>query len=1062
MIDGPTADNSALEALMADIADDFVLRRKRGESIDVEEYARSHPEHAHLIRQVLSSLELLGASTSGLSPGPEGNPPSATPCTRLGDFRLVREIGRGGMGIVYEAVQVSLGRPVAVKVLPFASALDPRQLQRFLNEARAAALLHHPHIVPVYSVGADNGLHFFAMQYIPGTNLAAVLEQMRAQAGADDFSCSLSTKPPLAPAEPGDRRVAVGRMILHYGATRDGHSADTQDATRRPVPSRDHSRWVARLGVQAALALEHAHAQGVVHRDVKPSNLLLDSDGDLWVTDFGLARSGLGTNLTATGDMVGTFRYMSPEQALGKPVLVDHRTDVYSLGLTLYELITLRPAFLGFDRAALIRQIAEDDPPPPRRLAPGVPADLETIVLKSMAKAPEQRYSSAQELADDLERFLADRPIRARPPSLPQRARRWARRHRSLAVALGVAAALLVVGVVCCSLGYAVQQRRFALAKDEHARKMEAAERKAKEGLYRALLSEAKALRLGRVPGYRRKAWEALKEAVALDVPGKDMVAIRAQALACLGDPIGLGEVKLDKTFPPRPPKLPKRHQEFLEGHGKNWPQFVRALSPDQELLAFGFSTNSVVVTDQARETMPSVTPTPLGVVYEMAFTPDGKLLVAGCEEGVAVWTLPERNFWRRAVVGWKGPGPLQPWSFARCGNTFRVAPGPSGRLLATAGQKLELWSLTSNRLLLSLPLPAADARPGFTEDGRLLLALDARGKVLKAWPVAETPEKSYLAGHSTGVPSVAFSPDGELLASVSKDHTLKLWDVKKRTLRLSPPLPKENYTRLGAETVAFSPGGKLVAVGNSDGLVHLFDRSGRHVTQANLVSHGRIWRLRFDHQGGFVVVGDRGLTAWRPRRDGNRLSFSHVRSIDDVHLFDVALHPSGETAIVMDDKGRLIELDIATGKRKPLSFQASVHLRSLEFDPSGRFFTFVSTKGELATCDWGPKGEGRRRVRAKSASITALGGKGRWAATAIPGQSIAIHDLESNREWLTLPAEGSDIWSLAWSPDGARMAVGLSDGGVAIWNLQEVRSRLAELGCDVPALSSADPEPKP
>ena len=195
-------------------------------------------------------------------------------------------------------------------------------------------------------------------------------------------------------------------------------------STARSADRRGYYRAVARLGAEAAAALDYAHQLGVVHRDVKPANLLVDGQGRLWVTDFGLARVQSEASLTVTGDLVGTLRYMSPEQALAKRVPIDHRTDVYSLGATLYELLTLEPAFRGRDRQELLRQIAFEEPLRPRRVNPAVPAELETVVLKAMAKSPDERYATAGELADDLERFLKDEPIRARRQTLPQRARK--------------------------------------------------------------------------------------------------------------------------------------------------------------------------------------------------------------------------------------------------------------------------------------------------------------------------------------------------------------------------------------------------------------------------------------------------------------------------------------------------------------------------------------------------------------------------------------------------------------------------------------------------------------
>jgi serine/threonine protein kinase/Tfp pilus assembly protein PilF len=366
---------------------------------------------------------------------------------RLGDFQLVREVGRGGMGVVYEAEQISLGRRVALKVLPFAAALDSRQLQRFKNEAQAAACLHHAHIVPVFGVGCERGVHYYAMQYIDGQTLAAIIKNLRG--GSEWGLAGLST-------EPSDRRGAASSTTPPVEEQSTEHSA--------VVPGR--FRAAALLGMQAANALEHAHQLGIVHRDIKPANLLVEAASPLalegrgveaegfrlWVTDFGLAHCRQGqVGLTVTGDLVGTLRYMSPEQALAQPTGVDHRADIYSLGATLYEFLTLEPAFDGRNREELLRQITLEEPRPQRRVNKAIPLDLETIVQKSMAKNPAERYATARELANDLRRFYLDEPIVARRSTLLQRTRRWGRRHRpvmvSAAVAL-VAASTVLAGSV--------------------------------------------------------------------------------------------------------------------------------------------------------------------------------------------------------------------------------------------------------------------------------------------------------------------------------------------------------------------------------------------------------------------------------------------------------------------------------------------------------------------------------------------------------------------------------------------------------------------------------------
>jgi len=424
----------SLESLVGRLADEFLRRQEAGERPDVEDYVARYPQAADLLRKVLASLRLLEASLTGAaSPGEPGALATGDePTGTLGDFRLIREVGRGGMGIVYEAEQISLGRRVALKVLPFAATMDPRHLQRFQNEARAAASLHHTNIVPVHAVGCERAVHFYAMQFIEGQTLAAMIAELRQRGG----QAPLPEVQPTTPHVPGAPAPATPAPD-----TAERAAASTERPTRDPA----YFRRVADLGIQAAEALDHAHQLGIVHRDVKPANLMVDGRGNLWVTDFGLAQVQSDARVTMTGDLVGTLRYMSPEQALAKRVVIDHRTDVYSLGATLYELLTLQPAFDGADRQELLRQIAFEDPKPLRRINRAIPAELETIVLKAMEKNPQERYATARELADDLERFVKDEPIRAKRPGLFARGRKWARRHRA---AVGAAAVCLVVSLV--------------------------------------------------------------------------------------------------------------------------------------------------------------------------------------------------------------------------------------------------------------------------------------------------------------------------------------------------------------------------------------------------------------------------------------------------------------------------------------------------------------------------------------------------------------------------------------------------------------------------------------
>jgi serine/threonine protein kinase len=455
-----TTGELSVEALVGQVADEFVQRLNRGEQPDIDDYARRHPEIDSVLRQVLAALQLVRLPGDDAG-GCEGGIAGATVRGCLGDFRILREVGRGGMGVVYEAEQISLGRKVALKVLPFAAAMDPKQLQRFKNEAQAAAQLHHQNIVPVYGIGCERGVHYYAMQYIEGQTLAAIIGEMRRE--KEDISQEATKLAPL----PTQLTVASAQEPTSPVAV-----LSTERSTRQP----GYFRTVAKLGVQAAEALEHAHSLGIIHRDIKPANLIIQGEAGvsgpgvrLWVTDFGLARFHNEAGLTMSGDLLGTLRYMSPEQALAKHGLVDHRSDIYSLGATLYELLTLQPACPGQDRQEVLRRIEREDSPLPRSLNPAIPADLETIIVKALAKESDGRYTTAQELADDLRRFLDDQPIQARRPTVWQRTRKWARRHQGMVVTSVVASLIVLLTVVAALIVGIIhvkaEQRR---TKDEH------------------------------------------------------------------------------------------------------------------------------------------------------------------------------------------------------------------------------------------------------------------------------------------------------------------------------------------------------------------------------------------------------------------------------------------------------------------------------------------------------------------------------------------------------------------------------------------------------------------
>ncbi len=372
-------------AALAEILDRYLADLQAGQAPDRGQLLARHPELASQLQACLAGIEFVSRATAA-----EAQEPAT-----LGEFRILRELGRGGMGVVYEAEQTSLRRHVALKVLRFGVVADAEAMQRFHREAETVARLHHTNIVPIFAIGCEQGVHYYAMQLIAGSSLADVLDQSQ----------------------------------------RSG----------KPLGSEEVARW----GLQAAEALAHAHQRGVIHRDIKPSNLLLDGEGVVWLTDFGLAKRADEATLTLSGALMGTPRYMSPEQAEALRHPIDHRTDVYSLGATLYELATGRPVFESSSPHGVIARILTEEPARPRQIRRDLPRDWETILLTCLAKDPEQRYPTARALADDLRAALDGRPIRARRGRWLTRATRYVRKRKKALTAgtlIVVATVLLMIG----------------------------------------------------------------------------------------------------------------------------------------------------------------------------------------------------------------------------------------------------------------------------------------------------------------------------------------------------------------------------------------------------------------------------------------------------------------------------------------------------------------------------------------------------------------------------------------------------------------------------------------
>lgn len=459
--------------MVDEVVDEFLAACRAGNPPSIDSFISSksivnqHPDIEQPLRSILETVRALNqvhddrrssAERAGATSDSEDDFPD------IEDYRLVRVAGRGGMGVVYEAEQLSLARKVALKVLP--SHLDGKSsaTRRFELEARAAAQMHHTNIVPVFDVGNDGKHCFYAMQFIDGNSLDVVINQLRkirddAPSGSrrglpedpSSWTCVAGSNPPTAGQNQDESTLGsdlaaattqqVNRVIDSGDTAVDRRSSSTLTASSNNKP---FFRNVAKVGRQIANALHYAHERGIVHRDIKPSNIILDSEGIAWVADFGLAKTE-NVDLTRDGDVVGTLRYMSPERFEGQ---CDPASDVYSLGVTLYELLALRSPFAVHERVSLIAAIRETRPQELRSLNKRVPRDLQTIVEKAMEKEPRRRYSSASKMADDLERFLDGRPIHARRVGSTERLWLWSKNNAGLAASMATVALMLLCGTI--------------------------------------------------------------------------------------------------------------------------------------------------------------------------------------------------------------------------------------------------------------------------------------------------------------------------------------------------------------------------------------------------------------------------------------------------------------------------------------------------------------------------------------------------------------------------------------------------------------------------------------
>lgn len=1034
---GSFAVSEALYELVEELTD----RLQRDAPIELEAVLAAHPEHADELRKVWPSLAMLAGlrQTAGsrVSFPPGAGTGAGALAGEIGDFRIIREVGRGGMGIVYEAEQMSLGRRVALKVLPFAGVLDERQLQRFRNEARAAAGLHHPHIVPVHAVGCERGVHYYAMQFIEGRNLADLVDELRQERG-------LAVRPKT--------RNDNGRTDGHIAAVTERFATET----RRDASTDTHQqaglnpRQVAEWTIQVARALDYAHSVGIVHRDVKPSNLMLDSSGQLWITDFGLAQFEADAGLTQSGDILGTLRYMSPEQALGSRGVVDQRADVYSLGATLYELLTLSPLFPDAGRAELLKCIEQEEPLPPRRMNPAISLELETIVLKALAKDAAARYATAGDLADDLQRYLDDRPIAARRPSWRERGWKWARRRRALVGSLIAAVVFSAISLVAAAwiVSSDRQQRRIEQLElvNQTARAQEGQQHRALHDYVTQINLADRALRLGNHQEARQQLASCLPSPGGTDLRGFEWQYLSA----------------LTQTSP----------REFGRHDG---PIYHIDIDPRLEQLISG-GKDGVRVWDLQAGTLRRHLTMHSGPVNDVKFSPDGTQFCSTSDDGTArIWdsqslaeiaTLPHDGIVAAGRYADEG-NLLITTSFSRKDSpTFAIDDRFHYWDVGRFALRREFGSDHAARMT------AGDC----SDDGRLGASADSDGNViLRNLPdggirrTLDATANFREAGNSGFVRSVKFAHRHPWLAVSTYDGTTQLWNIEDGT-------PVSQVRQFGgwANSLDFSEDDQLMAAGGQQGAeIWMLQGDGHYEHLASAHTERSVWCVRFhDREHLFVATETGEIDSWEFER-----SDLHERLIPDAACKDVVacFSPDGQSIATAGSQLILRELQDGGSTRVLEPFSKPAPARAIAFSLDGNRLVACTTD-QIAV--WNVE-TGRREHDAthelgaidslevtSATSVNLLPSNfvrqewdiasGRLASSTVHGR-IAVHaahqlsaiervqyaeDGYPHPYFLDVSLNENTIWKrrlyyvldlLKFSPDGRWLALGFSAGGFEI-----------------------------
>jgi serine/threonine protein kinase/WD40 repeat protein/tetratricopeptide (TPR) repeat protein len=1132
------------EAALLLVYGEFLVREERGEAPSASEYFTRFPQCAEALGYQLQFHAAIGAAsftssvpelgTGELAATPGGAKPTAVPPhpTRLGDYHILRVIGEGGMGVVYEAEHESLSNRVALKVMHARFRAEGSYLRRFRQEARSAARLHHTNIVPVFDFGEQNGICYYAMQYIDGVGLHDVLEDVRRLREATDTASQVGTgfERSEQPTESLDGSVPAiapglltGRFAIPSATAGPSDSTPTGSVDRDPTagaaptgtPHQRQSavasaapdsasgsasfvhqsetiyfREIARLGAQVADALDYAHRQHIVHRDIKPANLLVDAQGNAWVTDFGLAKLLEGNDLTGSRELVGTLRYMAPERIRGG---TDRRSDIYALGATLYELLTLRPVFAERDHVRLLEQIANQAPAPMRNFDARIHRDLETIVLKVLSKDSKDRCDTAGELRDELRRFLDGRPTRWRRVGPVEQFRRWCKRNPGLATASIAAAALTtLLAIVSTTAAWIYRNQRNTLdieqfktranltralnaekTANDRLAQTQKAERQARIELGKSLLAEGTALQRTSLIGQRFISLEKLARA-AQELRGDPesrsrLTELRDQVISAMG----LTDLRVvwQRQISPVMTIAIDRHLEryaVVELHGGQ--AVVRRLDDDRELVRlphpglsfwvaylefspdgqhlsvhYAVSADEAGVTDvwhlERRECV-FHQPTPSRA---HAFHPDGRhLIFAPPGTGLVVWDLVERRELARLPLDF-WPADLYIDSQGR-----RIAANAAG-----APFRIQILDLDTGGTLASWTDQVGNTGMSWSRDDRLLATGHLDGRVF-VWDVDHSRLASVLQGHSNHVTSSQFAPADHLLATHSWDSTMRLWDADTGESLVSVP---------AISCLRFSPDGRRIAGWSGSGsvlgvweLAHAQDvRSLNPDRIGNRMGISKFdWSIaaRFSPDGRLAALATLDGVSLYDLPDGNELARLKAGNCVTI-LFDHA----GRNLITYGERG-LFRWPIGPdpeGGAEALKIGPPELLR--ETTPGMEWYkaSWLADQRTVAMLDnanarvllvdttrphpaWS-----RHQVLPgiKAMTAIAVSPDGRWAAAGGWKQAgIRVWDLALRRTDRVLPAsdgEGGDTSSIvAFSPDG-RWLVSCSSSSAAGFYFWEV-----------------------